>query len=66
MRGGVFYISERYSKLSNRYLTFYDPKSLAKYFTYLDKNNLYGCIMSKSLLAGRFKWLDPAEFNLIW
>ena len=42
MGGGVSYISERYSKVSNKYLTFYDPKKPAKYITYLDKNNLFG------------------------
>ena len=50
MKGGVFFVSKRYSKASNKYLTSYDPKELAKYITDLDKNNLYGYPMSKSII----------------
>ena len=49
MRGGVSYISKRYSKANNKYLTSYDPKKPTKHITYLDKNNLYGYAMLKSL-----------------
>ena len=48
MRGGVSYISKRYSKANNKYLTSYDPKKPSKYITYLDKNNLYGYAVLKS------------------
>ena len=41
-RGGVYYISSRYSKASNRYLKSYDPKRESKHLIYLDGNNLCG------------------------
>ena len=34
MRGGVSYISNRYSKLSNKYLKLYDPKQESKHIIY--------------------------------
>ena len=37
MRGGVFYISKRYSKANNKYLKSYDPKQELKHI-YLDVN----------------------------
>ena len=64
MRGSVSYISKRYSKVNNKYLTSYDPKKPTKYITYLDKNNLYGYAMSKYLPTGGLKRLDLAKFNL--
>ena len=30
---------------------------------YLNKNNLCSYAMSKFLPKGRFKWIDPKEFN---
>ena len=34
MRGGVSYISERYSKANNKYLISYDPKKPTKHIIY--------------------------------
>ena len=48
-RGGISYISNRYSKSKNRYLKSYDPKQESKNIIYLDANNLYGYAMSKFL-----------------
>ena len=57
MRGGVSYISKRYSKSSND-----------KTIIYLDMNNLYGTVMSFSYLPyGDFKFSSGKEikvFNL--
>ena len=39
-RGGVSYISNRYSKAKNKYLKSYDPKQKSKHIIYLDANNL--------------------------
>ena len=61
---GVSYISERYIKANNKYLTSSDPKKPTKYITYFDKNKLYDYAMWKSLPTDGFKWLDPIKFNL--
>ena len=57
-RGGVSYISKRYSKASYRYLKSYDKKQESKHIIYLDANNLYGYAISKFLPSG-LKWIDP-------
>ena len=62
-RGGVSYISNRYSKANNKYLKSYDPKQESKHIIYLDVNNLYGYAMSKFLPTSGFKWIDPKEFD---
>ena len=41
LRGGIFYISKRYSKANNKYINDYDPKK--------DMNNLYDLAMSEYL-----------------
>ena len=46
MRGGVSYISKRYSKANNKYLNSYDPNQKWKHIIYLDASNLYGDAMS--------------------
>ena len=46
MRGGVSYISKRYSKANNKYCPDYDKTKPEKYIIYLDMNNLYGHTMS--------------------
>ena len=55
MRGGVSYISNRYSKANNKYLKSYDPKQESKYIIYLEAINLYGYAMSKFLSTSGFK-----------
>ena len=42
MKGGISYISNRYSKANNKCLKSYDPKEESKHIIYLDANNLYG------------------------
>ena len=54
-RGGISYISHRYSKANNKYLKSYDPKQESKYIIYLDANNLYCYAMSKFLPTNGFK-----------
>ena len=63
-RGGISYISYRYSKANNKYLKSYDPKQESKHIIYLDANNLYGYSMSKFLPTCGFKWIDAKEFDL--
>ena len=48
MKSGVSYISERHSN-ANEYLMSYNSKKPTKSITYLDKNNLYGYAMLRSL-----------------
>ena len=63
-RDGIHYISNRYSKASNKYLPSSDPKQESKHITYLDANNVYGYTMSKILPTTGFKWIDPKCFDL--
>ena len=64
MWGGVFYISNRYSKANNKYLKSSDPKQDLKHIIYLDSNNLCGYAMPKFLPTTGLKWRDPKEFDL--
>ena len=64
MRGGVSYISSRFSKVNSKYLNSCDPKQESKHIIYLDANNLYGYAMSKFFPTSGFKWIDPKEFDL--
>ena len=54
-RGGISYISNRYSKANKKYLKSYDPKQESKHVIYLDANNLYGYATSEYLLTSAFK-----------
>ena len=38
-RGGVSYISNRYSKANKKYLKSYDPKEELQYIIYWDRSN---------------------------
>ena len=63
-RGGVSYISNRYSKAKNKYLKSYNPKQESKHIISLYPNHSYGYAMSKFLPTSSFKWIDPKEFDL--
>ena len=63
-RGGVSYVSNRYSEAKNKHLKSYDPKEESIHIIYLDPNNLYGYTMSTFLPTSDFKWIDPKEFDL--
>ena len=58
MRDEVSYISKRYNKANNTYLTSFDPKQKPKHIIYLDANNLYVYAMSRFLPTNGFKWID--------
>ena len=64
-RGGLSYISHRYSQANNNYLSECDYNSTQKYITYLDANNLYGWAMSRYLPTGGFKWINKDKINNI-
>ena len=55
MRGGVSYISKRYSQTNNKYLKSYDLKQESRYIIDLDASHLYGYAMSKFHPTGEFK-----------
>ena len=63
-RGGIYLISNRYSKASNQYLKAYDLKPESKHIIYFDANSLYECAMSRFLPTSGFKQLDSKEFDL--
>ena len=46
LRGGISYIAKGYDEANNKYMKSYDPKSLLKYISYLDMNNLCDWAMS--------------------
>ena len=52
LRGGIFYIANRYAKANNKYMEDYDPTKPSKFTTYVDINNLHGWPMSRYLPYG--------------
>ena len=60
-RGGVSYITKRYAKGNNKYMSDYDSNKQSTFITYLDKNNLYGRAMSKDLPYRKFEWLKNVD-----
>ena len=58
MRGGICYVSKRYSKANNEFCPDYDETKPKVYIKYLDMNNLYGKAMSEYLPQGDFKWVE--------
>ena len=65
-RGRISYIAKRYAKANNKYMNDYDQKKPSTFITYLDKNNLYGWIVSKYLPYGEFRWVKNVdEFDVM-
>ena len=64
MRGGVSYISNRYSQANNKYLKSYDPKKESKHIIYFDVSNLHGYATSKFLPTSGFACMNPKVFHL--
>ena len=62
-KGGISYITKRYSKANNKYMKSYDPNKPSKYIPYLDVNKLSGLVMSQYLPYGGFKWLSQKEMD---
>ena len=62
-RGGVSYIAKRYSKANNKYMTDHESSEENKFIIYLDRNNLYGWVMSQYLPYGEFKCLNQKEID---
>ena len=60
-RGGISYISKRYAKANNKYMSDYDSNKPSTFITYLDKSKLYGWSMSEYLPYGGFKWLENVD-----
>ena len=54
MRGGFYYIAQRYNKEKNVYIESHNKDNLSKYILYDDVNNLYGWEMSEYILFGGF------------
>ena len=63
MRGGISYITKRFSKGNNKYMESYGSSKESKYITYLNANNLYGWAMSQYLPYSGFKWLNKKEIS---
>ena len=51
MKGGISYISKRYSKVNNKYMRRYDSSEESKFIMYLNANNLYGWTMNESVFT---------------
>ena len=49
------YIAKRYAKANNKYINDYNPEEPSTFITYLDKNNLYGWVMSEYLPYEKFE-----------
>ena len=62
MRGGISYISKRYSK-ANKYTKCHDSSKKSKFIMHSDANNLYGWAMSQYLPYSRFKWLNQKKIS---
>ena len=60
-RGGISYITKRYAKANNKYMSDYNSNKQSTFITYLDKNNLYGWSISKYLPYGESKWVKNVD-----
>ena len=66
MRGGICFVSKRYSKANIEFCPDYDETKPKVYTKYLDMNNLYGGAMSEYLPYGEFKWVKVNNKVINW
>ena len=64
IKGGISYISNRYSKANNKYLKSYDPKQESKNIIYLDAIVYMAMQYLNFFQQVDLKWIDPKKFNL--
>ena len=64
LRGGISYITHRYARANNKYLSDYNPEIEDSYLTYQDANNLYGWAMIQKLPTSNLKWINPEIVKL--
>lgn len=65
MRGGISYISHRYSKANNIYMKDYNKDEEESHIIYLNANDLYGWVMSQASPSGGFHWMTENEIKKI-
>ena len=65
IRGGITYISKRYSEANNKYMKSYNPEKKSRFIQYLDANNLYGWAMSQNLPTHGFKWMKDITLEKV-
>lgn len=63
IRGGVSFISTRFTQANNEECPSYDPSSPKSYHIFLDANNLYGCSMSMPLPEKNYEFLNQDQIN---
>ena len=61
LRGGISYISKRYSEANNKYMKYFDLTKPSKYLSCLHLNNLHGWTIGSYLPYGGFKWLKNVD-----
>ena len=61
LRGGISYITKRYSKANNKDIKNHDPRKPSKFITYFDMSNLYDWSIHGYLPYGEYKWLANAN-----
>lgn len=64
MRGGVSYVSNKYSNGNKKCLKSYEQKRKSKHMVYFDPNNLYYYLMSKFHQTVGFNCIDNKRFDL--
>ena len=64
MKGGVSYITKRFSKANNKYMKCYDSSKESKSIVKLDVNNLHGWAMSQYLSYSGLKCLNKKSIPI--
>ena len=64
IRGGISFITHKYSKANHKYLKDdHNPNEPSKYIMYLDADNLYGWAMIQAFPTGNYKWVKSDQLT---